>query len=784
MSNDTVIVKGIIKSVSNQYDMEGKRVYFQLDALGSNLIRNEIGLVRCLGPIIDVYKGAPVKITGTFEDDVLVCSLIELTWLSRDDTVKYLADRCRVFVSIENEKRLSQKKKKISGLGQKKMGAIVDAIGPDIFTLGNEDLRNKILLNPELSGIGDHLIQILLKARTEADNVLKTLYDELLPYKITTGDILKIRSTCTTQGVKDEADAIIQAIRENPYHIMLLSNVNIKIVDEYAYNIMEDGNKKRFCATDERRVRGYVLNELHAAAGNGHTYISTEQLVKNINYKSSHSKYGVGIPAAYISLVFAQTGSASVFLDKETKTVSLSKYREEENRVAKNLIRLLKAGKQKVIVTETEIDEVEAELDMKFGEDQRNAFRILESPGVAILTGGPGTGKTTVVNGLVALYKKHYPKAVVKSMVKFCAPTGKAAKQLTRSVRSSLSSGQSAQTIHKLINYNPFGSSRITDCEHSQKDKENPINADIIIVDESSMIEIGIMDMLLEAVKNETLVIFVGDEHQLSCIGAGNCLHDMIASGVFPVFRLVENFRQKGEGSIINNAIRINEGKMPIANQDDFIVVSMKNDEEGYQMLCKLMSAYYDKNDPFAVQLIEPSRKGSAGIYKMNKFVREEVMYKGRSDLTKEPEPGDKVLITKTETNAKQILYQRMHPEYDFDPYVNGDLGVIVTITDDEVVLFDGIDDVHYDRSSLMYMDFAYAYTIHKSQGSEAEMVIIYLPKSMEHMMTRSLLYTSVTRAKKKVIIVETGNALETCVNTVDDKRSTRLMELIQKLSK
>lgn len=779
MNDNTIITKGVIKSVSTRYDKGEKNVYFQLESLDPNLTRNHYGLVECLGPILEVHKGEPVKIVGKFENEVLICTTIELTWLSKEQTVQYLASRCRAIVSVENEKLKAAKKPKLTGLGEKKIGMLVDVFGADILTLGDEDLRNRILTNPNLSGIGDKLIQILLKARTKTDVILKALCDELLAFKISADDIIRIRTTCSDFKIRDNADAILTAIRNDPYRILLASDVNIRVVDEYAYSLCDNG-KKKFSATDQKRVYGYVLNTLHQAANNGHAYMTTKQLVQNINQISRRSKYGVEIPTCYISMVFAKNGPTSLMLDKDTKTVALTKYHNAEVQIANKLVSLVKSGKQTFKVTEAEIDEVASKLNLSFGRDQRAAFRILECPGVAILTGGPGTGKTTVVNGLVTLYKMHYPKAVIR----FCAPTGRAAKQLTRSVHTSLNNGQSAETIHKMINYNPFGGGQISDASCLQKDKDNPINADMIIVDESSMISLEVMQMLLDAVENGTLVIFVGDEHQLPCIGAGNCLHDMIASEVFPVFRLIENFRQKGAGSIVSNAELINKGEMPILNQDDFIVINTKDDDEGYRMLCKLMTAYYDKRDPFAVQLIEPSYKGPAGIFRMNRFMREEVCYKGWNDLSKTPMPGDKVIITGTEQKAVKDAHDRKYPEYAFDMYIKGDLGVVVTITDEEVVLFDGDNDVHYDTSSLQYMDFAYAYTIHKSQGSEAQTVIIYLPKSMGHMMTRSLLYTAVTRAKKKVIIVETEDALETCVKNEEVNRNTKMVELIQNCAK
>lgn len=145
---------------------------------------------------------------------------------------------------------------------------------------------------------------------------------------------------------------------------------------------------------------------------------------------------------------------------------------------------------------------------------------------------------------------------------------------------------------------------------------------------------------------------------------------------------------------------------MPVPNQDDFVVISTSDDNEGYKMLCRLMTAYYDKRNPFAVQLIEPSYQDSAGIYRMNRYVREEICYKGWADLSKNPMVGDKIIITDTEKKQDKDKYDKKYPEYDYDMYINGDLGVIVTITDEEVIVHDGFDDVHYDPSCLRYMGF------------------------------------------------------------------------------
>ena len=776
MKNNTVVFTGTIVYINPVLIKKQRKnkndVMFNVSALGSDLPRNEKGLVPCIGSILDVTKDAPVKIIGKVEDDTVICSTIELTWISEEETIKYLTAKCKSITESENRINKMEKKKSIKGLGKKGITKLVEYFQEKILTLDDDSLKTQILCAPELSGIGPKSIEILLKARTNADGELKAIFDELLNYGVTIDQITKIQELCKKMKVLNT----VHSLRNDPYRIMLASDIPLKIVDKYAYDLLDDDGKKKFTATDMKRVTGYVLNELHKAADSGHTYLSTTDLVKRVNRTSRYSNFGVEIPAAYISFVFSKEGPTSLTLDKEKRIVALTKYYNAEIEVATKLVQLLNSALPTFKVTEEEIDLVANKLNLSFGKDQRKAFHILETGGVAILTGGPGTGKTTVINGLITLYKMHYPKAVVK----FCAPTGKAAKQLNRSVRGSMNNGDSAVTIHKLINYNPFGKAG-NDEESRQKDKNNPIHADVIVIDESSMIEISVMNMLLDAIKPGTLVIFVGDEDQLPCIGAGNCLHDMINSKAFPVYRLIENFRQKGNGKIVSNAKRINKGLLPIENETDFFVYKQKDDTEGYETLCRLMESYYNNSHPFETQLIEPSRMGSAGIFKMNKHIREKIVYPYRKDIDKKPMVGDKVLVTETEEKDVYERHLSKHPEYCYDMYINGDIGTIVTITDEEVILWDGYDDIHYDPSVLNHMDFAYSYTIHKSQGSEADTVIIYLPESMAHMMTRSLLYTSVTRARKKVIIVTTGNALQICIeNTSDIARNTRLIEHIQ----
>lgn len=230
------------------------------------------------------------------------------------------------------------------------------------------------------------------------------------------------------------------------------------------------------------------------------------------------------------------------------------------------------------------------------------------------------------------------------------------------------------------------------------------------------------------------------------------------------MYRLTENFRQKGSGSIIDNANLILEGHMP-QRSNDFKIYKAKNEEDAFNGLCYFMNTLYDAKDPFLTQMIEPSRKGIAGTYAMNQYVHQKIVHANQTDVAPAPMLHDKVIFKRT--------------DYDIG-YVNGDIGIITSIDTNEVCIWNDSENLVFPVSVLNDVELAYSYTIHKSQGSENDQIIIYLPEEMRHMMTRSLLYTAVTRAKKSVIIIYTGDALSECLSNVSDKkRNTRLQEFL-----
>lgn len=492
---------------------------------------------------------------------------------------------------------------------------------------------------------------------------------------------------------------------------------------------------------NKRRIAGLVREALKNAGNYGHTIALPTDVANFVSYKSRQSVYRMEIPAVLVSY--------TVITDKEfilkDGYVSLYYLYKAEKDIAKGLIALKNVGPYSSI-SDADIKRIEKELGTSYGKDQKKAFKMFETGGVNILTGGPGTGKTTTLNGIINHIRHINPNAVIL----LCAPTGRAAKRMSEST------GMDAETIHKMCGLKPYKTEEFND-----KQNVLPITADFVICDEFSMVSADLAAILINAMKRGTRFIIVGDEHQLPSIEPGNVLHDLIASGKFPVYRLEENFRQANGSSIQPNADRILAEQMPVST-NDFQIYKAKDEQDSYKALKYFMNMYYDKNDPYKVQLIEPSRKGAAGTFKMNRYMHNKLILNDENGDDYIPKTGDKIIFSRT--------------DYD-EGYVNGDMGIITGLSNHVMnVNLEGYP-ITVSRKSMADVEFGYSYTIHKSQGSENPIIIIYLPEKMKHMMTNSLLYTAVTRARNTVIIIYEDDSLETCIhNKSDAVRNTRLL--------
>ena len=445
----------------------------------------------------------------------------------------------------------------------------------------------------------------------------------------------------------------------------------------------------------------------------------------------------------------------------EQEAVYLPPYYFSESGCAKRLIRLMSCGKKKSEDAEEILKKVAASSEITYDEIQWQAVKTAISSKVMVLTGGPGTGKTTTTLGIISAYKQ------AGSQIILAAPTGRAAKRMSEAT------GMEAKTIHRLLEYKPP--------EGYQKNEEHPLEGDVLILDECSMIDIMLMYNLLKALPEQMSLILVGDIDQLPSVGAGNVLRDIIDSGCVPVVRLTRIFRQAQGSRIIMNAHRINKGEsidMRGGKDSDFFFATKQSNQEVVDTIvqyCRMNLPRYYHVDPLQdIQVLTPMQRGECGAVNLNQVLQEAMN-------------PSKIFLRRggTQYRLKDKVMQ-IRNDYDKEVF-NGDIGTITKVDMEErelTVLFDE-REVIYDVTELDELTLAYAVTIHKSQGSEYPIVV--MPFTMSHfvMLQRNLLYTGVTRAKKILVLVGEKKAVYYAIkNETTTGRNTCLARRLQPDSK
>jgi exodeoxyribonuclease V alpha subunit len=414
-----------------------------------------------------------------------------------------------------------------------------------------------------------------------------------------------------------------------------------------------------------------------------------------------------------------------------------------------------------------EIGVFEKEHEIEFAPSQREAIAGAFNNGIEIITGGPGTGKTTIIRAIIHIYENNGMKVILG------APTGRAAKRMTEST------GREAKTIHRLLEMG------VSEDDESvfEKGESSPLDCDVIIIDEASMIDIMLMQSLLKAIKLGTRLIVVGDVDQLPSVGPGNVLKDLIESEYIKVVRLKEIFRQGKESLIVVNAHKINQGEMPVLNQKDkdFFFINENDQDKILNTIIDLMNRRLPKfNESWDklkdIQVLTPMRKGILGVNNLNIRLQEifNPPAKDKKERTSRDmifREGDKVMQTKNNYSLKWIRVNGFGDDNEGVGVFNGDLGFIESIDEESKVLtivFDDERKVIYDFNTLDELELAYATTIHKSQGSEFKVVILPVFMGSPFLMNRNLLYTGITRAKQLVVVVGFQKALMYMINNTN----------------
>ena len=513
-------------------------------------------------------------------------------------------------------------------------------------------------------------------------------------------------------------------IERNPYQLAEdIDGVGFKRADEVA-------EKLGYGKEDLRRIRAglkFALQEQMQAAG--HCCMPRVMLAAKAAHKN--------VLDIDIELVKPEIDAAIAdgLLVEDMDALYLPKYRNAEEYVAGAITSLLRSTRQ-YGDTDAIVNEAQRQTGIKYNEQQREAIRMAATEGVMILTGGPGTGKTTTLRGMLAVLT-HYGYTY-----ELCAPTGRAAKRMSEMTH------QEAKTIHRMLEFQEGKFSR---------DERNPLAADVIICDEASMVDLLLMQSLLKAIKPTAKFIIIGDNDQLPSVGPGRVLGDLIDSGKVPTVKLTQIHRQAEGSYIIYNAHRIINGNFPILdnkNSKDFFFDNVEDEEKAAQEVISLVRSRLPAKYPGKeIQVLCPNRKNSTGCNMLNVIMQEALNPEGPATEHHGTiyRKGDRVMQTKN--NYQKGVF-------------NGDVGTVTAADGDSIyVMFDdGETAQHYADEEFGELDLAYATTIHKSQGSEYDIVVIVLMKSASIMLQRNLLYTAVTRAKDVCLIVGQKQAIYTCI--------------------
>jgi exodeoxyribonuclease V alpha subunit len=582
----------------------------------------------------------------------------------------------------------------------------------------------------KVDGIGQKRVDMIKKAWQEQKEI-KNVMLFLQSNGVSTSYAIKIYKTYGNDS--------INIVKENPYKLADdIWGIGFKTADKIAQQMGFDKNSYARC----RSGLVYVLNEL---SNEGHCYATREQLLEEAEKILELDK--TFIDNTLTNIIEEKT----VIQDDEA--IFLPAFYFSEKGVSKRIKEILSIDSVfKKAEVENIIETLQKTHEIEYDEVQKSAIKIAATSKFMVLTGGPGTGKTTTTLAIIKVFQ------LMGANVLLAAPTGRAAKRMSETT------GMEAKTIHRLLEYKPP--------EGYKKNEEYQLECDVLIIDETSMVDIILMYNLLKAVPKEAVVILVGDVDQLPSVGAGNVLKDIIDSGIVNVVKLTRIFRQAQGSAIITNAHKINRGDFPELKGNrgsDFFFIEEEEPVSLVQTikeLCtKRLPSYY-KIDPINdIQVLCPMQRGETGAQNINVVLQEAL------------NPSN--VITKYGGTIYKLGDKVMQIKNNYDKNVfNGDIGSIAKIDTEErtlIISFDG-NDVDYDVTELDEVVLAYATTVHKSQGSEYKIVIA--PFTLQHyvMLQRNLLYTCVTRAKKVMVLVGTKKAISMAVrNNKTTKRNTRL---------
>ena len=634
----------------------------------------------------------------------------------------------------------------IKGIGPVMAKRVVSRFGERTLEVIEQDIHRLA----EVDGIGQKRIGMIAKAWDEQREIRNVMLF-LQSHGVSSGYATKI--------FKQYGDRSIQVVRENPYRLATeIFGIGFVTADRIA-------GKLGFLKDAPLRAEAGTLYVLQQLADEGHVFYPYEPLIARCCEMLEAEREGIvqaiGMLCEKQRIVIEDLNESVTALKENHKAVYLAKYHLCETSVANRLRSLLISPKSiRAIDTENAVKWVQSRLTIRLAREQVAAVRCAAENKIMVITGGPGTGKTTIIQALLKIFSRLGVKILLT------APTGRAAKKMSETT------GFEAKTIHRLLEYSLQKGG-------FQRNEDRPLDVDLLVVDEVSMVDTILMHYLLKAVPPGATLILVGDVNQLPSVGAGNVLKDIIDSGAVPVVTLNEIFRQARESLIVVNAHKINQGAMPLVHaegqgDEDFFFVEQEDPEKALHIILELVSSRIPRRfgfDPVKdLQVLTPMHKGVVGAGNLNTALQEAL------------NPGEATLVRGQSSFRVNDKVMQIRNNYDKEVF-NGDIGTIARIDPElrELVISFDERNIPYDFLDLDEVVLAYAISVHKSQGSEYPAVVIPVMPQHYMLLQRNLIYTAVTRGKHLVVLVGSKKALGMAIqNDKTERRYTRLQQRLR----
>lgn len=730
-------IKGYVEHIVYRNEDNGYTVFH---------LNNEDGEVTCVGNFHFIEEGELLRMEGEYTTH----KLYGLQFAVQTSEVCEPED----LVSIERYLGSGA----IKGVGAALAGRIVKKFREDTFRIIEEEPERLA----EVKGISERKArEIAVQAEEKKDLRRAMIY--LQKYGIST--------TLAAKIYQQYGRNVYRIIEENPYRLADdVAGVGFKTADEIAAKV-------GIHTDSDYRIRSGIFYTLMQSIGEGHVYLLKDALT----WRAGRL---LEVEIDNIEKYLMDLAMEKKVVLKEAEDgvrVYSSRFYYMELNVAKMLHDLNiseEVSRERLL---ERLGKIEDATGLFLDEMQRKAVMEAAKQGILVLTGGPGTGKTTTINAMIRLFESE------GMTILLAAPTGRAAKRMTETT------GYEASTIHRLLEVS--GNPEEENIGGFQRNEENPLDTDVLIIDEVSMVDLPLMNALLKAVMPGTRLILVGDQNQLPSVGPGSVLKDIIASGCFPVVMLTKIFRQAGESDIVVNAHKINRGEPVILDNKSRDFFFLKRQEPN--VIISVMLTLIQKKLPkyvnagiYDIQVMTPMRKGLLGVERLNQILQQYLNPPSPEKSEREYadrlfREGDKVMQIKNNYQLEWKIQTKYGLTVDKGQGVfNGDMGVVREINTYEetiTVEYDEHRQVFYPYSMMDELELAYAITVHKSQGSEYPAVVIPLLQGPRQLYHRNLLYTAVTRAKKCVTLVGSEAVFQEMIrNNQDQKRNTSLAERIR----